>query len=238
VRATALIGPAEVGDSVSTPAVFVAREAGWVAALKDGRMDLVDGKTGAVRQVRLPGKAAAEKITGVGFSDDGRRLMISGSSKSIHSLRTDDLKLVQSLELSTNPSKRRFYEIEGGRIIQIEGRRVTGQGLFLRASKTRQGPVTHGIYRHEKGDFKLLWKREAKGLDLSAMAGNGKCLILAGTDATRVVDPVTGKDIAGITSLAAPITAAAFSVAGTQLISGDGQGRTAVTPLPAVCASR
>ncbi len=267
VLATALVGPPDQDDTTSSPAILVSREARWVAAFKDGRIDLVDGTTGVVRQVNLPGKSAAEKMTALGFSEDGRRLMVAGSSKSIHSVKAADLTLVTSLELSTDPAKRRFTEIEGGRVIRIDGRRATGfadavtgkviwhargssvsayvfkslgQGLFLRASKTRQGPVTHGVYRHQKGDFKLLWKKETQGLDLSAFAGNGngKCLILAGSDATQVVDPLTGQTIARITGLSAPITAAIFTPDGARLISGDAQGRIALTPMPTECAVR
>jgi hypothetical protein len=265
VRAAALIVPPGADASVSEPSILVARDARWLAVTQRGRVDLIDGVTGRTRPVKLPGKAATDEISALGFSGTGRDLMIAGKTNTIHVLKADDLTRVRGIELTEGGQQRRFTEIEAGRVIRIDGRRTTGyadvntgktiwhargssvssyvfeplgNSLYLRASRTRNNPVTHGVYRHQAGAFKLLWRKQEVGLDLSAMSGsgNGRCLILAGPEVTRVVDPVTGQDIARLQGLLAPLAAAVFAPDGARLVTGDGQGRVAVTAMPAVCA--
>lgn len=235
----------------------------WVTAVRDKTVHLIDAATGTRRTLDIE---RGDGPIGVGFSPDGARLYVAGGNYQIAVYRTADLSVTTRIAVPNQFSVRGITEHGGGKVLELGGRRQTmfldpatsqfvrhdrggsissyrlawlGDGRILRASKSRRNPITYGVYKHENGKFRQLYRREWKGGSMGALtwSPNGRCILMSGGGKTMIMGPLTGGEVVPLNVKGDGLDTAAFARGGRVLIAADGAGKVLSYAMPAQCQS-
>ena len=245
-------------------AVTLSPDGRWVTAIRDKVVHLIDTATGTRRAVDVD---RGDGPGAVGFSPDGSRLYVAGGNYQIAVHGLPDLMLQRRIAVPDQFTARHIVEHEGGKLLELEGRRQTmfldpatsqfirhdrggsissyrlawiGNGNILRASKSRTNPVTYGVYKHENGKFRLLYRREWKGGSMSALtwSPNGRCILMSGGRKTMIMGPLTGGEVVPLEVKGEALASAAFARGGRVLLAHEAEGKVLSYAMPAQCHTK
>ena len=256
--------PAPPDNPFVNVATTLSPDGRWVTAVRDKVLYLIDAETGRLRSVDIE---RGEGPIGVGFSADSSKLYVAGGNYQIAEHRSADLSLLRRIAVPDRYTVRHIVERESGRVLELDGRRQTmfldtatsqfvrhdrggsvssytlawlGNGNVLRASKTRRSPITYGVYRHENGKFRQLYRREWKGGSMDALtwSPNGRCILMSGGGKTMIMGPLTGGEVVPLEVKGDGLGAAVFARDGRVVVTPDGAGKLLSYAMPGQCHSK
>jgi hypothetical protein len=244
------------------PKISLSNNGRHLALVWSGTVRLVDLSDGRVRAVSAEPNSATVVHTTFTSNDTALVLVTESGPFDVRTMTT----LQTAGRITVPTMNRRFSATShrSGSIIAVDGRRQravfdtksgkhitaerlsSGSGfllryvepdLVLRASSYRMGKGSaYGLYRHERGDFKLLFRAVADGLVLSALtlSPNSKCLFVVAKTGAKIVDTASNRPLTTATEAAA-VTHAQFTEAGDAIIATDEAGKLLRVTTPESC---
>jgi hypothetical protein len=248
--------------TAKSPKVSISDNGKRLAVVWNEVVQVVDLTSGSTRRVTAKQGTAAVLHTTFTADDSALILVTETGPFDVRDVTTLDA----SSRITVPTINRRFSATShrGGSVMELEGRRQrvvfdtktgkhitaermsSGSGfllrfvepdLVLRASAYRMGKGSaYGLYRHDRGDFKLLHRTIADGLALGtlALSPNNKCLFAVAKSGAKLADTATGRTLATAPDAAA-VTRAQFTSGGDALIATDDAGRLLRITAPTAC---
>lgn len=225
----------------------------WVAAARGDRVRVIAIASGEVRETTVETGGSDKPLQAVGFSADGDRLLLAAAEGPIQILATGDLSRLMAVKPAGAFTRFNVAEAVPSQVLRVGGRFETsyvdvasgktlthqrmgsahpyrldwvGRDLVLRASRSQSNPTVFGVYRHERGDFKLLFKRQRAGVSLGALriSPNGRCMILSDPAATSIAGATNGNVFATV-AVKSPLDRAEFTPDGRMVLAADTDGQ-------------
>lgn len=247
-----------------SPAIAISADGRLFGVAWKNAVRVVDLTTGAER-VFSGDVATKAAVTALAFTSDDQRIILMTETGPMLIVEVATLKVIGTLVAPDIGRRFEIVSHAKGQVLAIEGRRQRafvdtatgkhvlaqrmssgsgylirwiGKDLLLRGARGRRAPTTqYGVYRREKGEFKMLYRHERAKMNLGTLAAspNGACLFLASPDGAEFNDLLTDKPITAVDGLVAPLDQAVFSADGRRIVAVDETGKFVTIEAPRVC---